>query len=191
MQMLRGLEEENRRLREQLEYKQRVGFEMIPARVIGRTASTWWTFLIIDAGSERGLQTEMPVLTENGLVGKIAEVESLHSKVLLLTSETCRVAARIEGTGENGIVHGDRVQESNEPTLNLDHISRQAEITIGARVYSSGLGQVFPAGVLLGTVREVTRRDLDLRVRITPSVDFSSIQDVFVVDMESLEELVP
>ncbi len=182
MQLLRGLQEENRQLREALDYRQRSVFELLPARVIGRDASTWWNTLEINRGENDGVEVDLPVLTERGLVGKIVSTTPGSARVLLVTDESCRVAAYIEGTGEKGIAAGERVQSGAAPELKLDYLSKHADLNPGQKVYTAGVGGgVFPSGVLLGTVREIRARSLDAQASVVPAVDLSSIENVFVV----------
>src|SRR4051812_30879253 len=100
-QTLRGLEAENNQLRNALHYRERAKFQLMPARIIGRDASTWYHTVTIDRGSkEHGIEPDMPVLTQEGLVGKTTIVSDYSCVVVLITDENCKVAANVEGTRE-------------------------------------------------------------------------------------------
>ena len=101
--------------------------------------------------------------------------------VLLVSDENCRVACSVEGTREQGIVSGERVTGSVSPLLDLNFLSKQADVRTGAKVYTSGVGGVFPSGLLVGVVQSFRVRELDGQARITPAVDLSHLEDVFVV----------
>lgn len=183
MQLMQGLQEDNHKLRNALDYRNRSVFRLIPARVISRNASTWWNIITINRGFQEGLETDMPVLTESGLVGKVTTVAKDISTVVLITDENCKVAAAIEGSREKGIVNGPRISaNSSLVLLELNFLSREAQVAPGNRVYTVGIsGGIFPSGILLGTVKEFHSRELDGQARLEPAVDFSHLEDVFVV----------
>lgn len=181
-QTLRELEAENNRLRAALGYRERSVFELVPARVLSRDASSWWNTVKLDRGFAEGVDGDMPVLTEEGLVGKVTTSARGMSIAVLLTDETCRVAARVEGTNETGIVSGQRVSGSAKPELVLNFLSRNADLQPGTKVYTAGVsGAVFPSGILIGTVKEFRTRELDGQAILEPAVDFAALEDVFVV----------
>jgi len=123
----------------------------------------------------------MTVLTDEGLVGKTTTVSDTISIVLLISDENCRVASTVEGTREQGIVTGERVTGSLTPLLDLNFLSKQADLKPGQKVYTSGVGGVFPSGLLVGTVRSLRVRELDSQAKLAPAVDLSRLEDVFVV----------
>lgn len=180
-QTLRGLEAENNRLRNALGYRERSVFQLMPARIIARDASTWYQTIKIDRGAEELIEPDMPVLTEEGLVGKTTVVGPHASTVILIADENCRVAATVEGTREQGIVKGERSSNHGLPVISLNFLSKQANLIPGQKVYSTGVGGVFPSGVLIGAVKEYKVRELDGYATLVPAVDLSSIEDVFVV----------
>ena len=151
---LRDVEHEDNRLRHALAYRERSLFQLVPAEIISRDASTWWRTVTIDRGPEDGLAPEMPVLTDEGLVGSTTTVSANIAVVLLISDENCRVAASVEGTREQGIVTGERVAGSLAPMLDLNFLSKQADLKPGQKVYTSGVGGVFPSGLFVGTVKE-------------------------------------
>jgi rod shape-determining protein MreC len=180
-QTLRGFEAENRQLRNALGYRERAPFKLMPARIISRNPSTWYNQVNIDRGSVDEIREDMPVLTEEGLVGKTTVVSERWSTVVLIADETCKVAVTVEGTREQGIVKGERMSSSTTPVISLNYISKTANLQNGMKVYSSGVGGVFPAGVLIGAVRDFKARELDGFALVVPAVDLTTLQDVFVV----------
>ena len=123
----------------------------------------------------------MPVVTEVGLVGKTTTVSDTISVVLLISDENCRVAASVEGSREQGIVAGERVTGGLTPLLDLNFLSKQADLKPGQKVYTSGVGGVFPSGLLIGAVKSFRARELDGQAQLTPAVELSHLEDVFVV----------
>lgn len=180
-QLLRDLAEENKRLRNALDYRERSIFTLVPARIISRDSTTWWSTVKVDRGFADGIEPEMAVLTEEGLVGKTTTVSRHVSVVVLISDETCKVAASVEGTREQGILSGMRVSQVASPLLDLRFLSKDAPLRQGQRVYSSGVGGVFPSGILLGTIRAFTPGELEGTATVVPAVDLTSLQDVFIV----------
>ena len=108
-QALRDVEHEVNRLRHALNYRERAVFKLVPAEVITRDSSTWWRTVTVNRGKQDGIDSDMPVVTDEGLVGKTTTVSANIAIVLLVSDENCRVAANVEGTREQGIVTGERV----------------------------------------------------------------------------------
>jgi rod shape-determining protein MreC len=176
--------DENNKLRELIEFKQASPFKMSAARVIKRVSSTWWNTMIIDKGSLDGIGTDSPVITAVGLVGKTGKLAPHMAEVILLTDEMCRVSARIEGSLEQGIIAGERAGLDLRPDLRLRFLNRNALITPGANVISSGEGGVFPKDLLIGRVKRFEKKDISGEAVVEPAVDFSNIEHVFVVEMQ-------
>jgi rod shape-determining protein MreC len=180
-QGLRDVEREVNRLRHALNYRERSVFKLLPAVVIARDSSTWWRTITINRGKEDGVEGDMAVVTDEGLVGKTTTVGANISVVLLVADENCKVAASVEGTREQGIVSGERVVGGLAPSLNLNFLSKQADLKPGQKVYTSGVGGVFPSGLPVGTVKTFRVRELDGQAQIAPAVDLTHLEDVFIV----------
>src|SRR5437867_10142628 len=112
---LRDVEHEVNRLRHALNYRERSLFRLVPAEIVTRESSSWWRSVTINRGKEDGIDSEMTVLTDEGLVGKTTTVSDTISVVLLISDENCRVASTVEGTREQGIVTGERGAGSLTP----------------------------------------------------------------------------
>ena len=180
-QALRDVEHEVNRLRHALNYRDRSVFKLIATEVMTRDSSTWWRTVTINRGKRDGIEADMPVATDEGLVGKTTTASDNIAVVLLVSDENCKVAASVEGSREQGIVSGERVIEGLNPVLNLNFLSKQADLKPGQKVYTSGVGGVFPSGLLIGVVKTFRVRELDGQAQLTPAVDLSHLEDVFVV----------
>src|SRR5213075_2529705 len=180
-QALRDVEHEVNRLRRALAYRERSDFRLVPAEIVTRDSSTWWRTVTINRGKADQVEPDMPVVTDEGLVGKTTTVADNISIVLLVSDENCKVACSVEGSREQGIVSGERVTASLTPILDLNFLSKQANLSNGAKVYTSGVGGVFPSGLLVGTIQSFKVRELDSQAKVTPAVDLSHLEDVFVV----------
>src|SRR6266403_1742971 len=179
-QGLRDVEHEVNRLRHALNYRERSVFKLLAAEVLTRDSSTWWRTVTINRGKQDGIEADMPVVTDEGLVGKTTTVSDSISVVLLVSDENCKVAASVEGTREQGIVTGERVA-GQSPLLNLNFLSKQANLQPGQKAYTSGVGGVFPPGLLIGNVKDFRARELDGQAQLVPAVDLTKLEDVFVV----------
>ncbi|MEY2439311.1 MAG: rod shape-determining protein MreC [Verrucomicrobiota bacterium] len=180
-QALRDVEHEVNRLRQALNYRERSVFKLVPAEVVARDSSTWWRTVTINRGKENGIEGDMPVVTDEGLVGKTTTVSNSISVVLLISDENCKVASSVEGSREQGIVSGERVTGGLTPLLNLNFLSKQADLKPGQKAFTSGVGGVFPSGIPIGAVKTFRVRELDGQAQLTPAVDMTRLEDVFVV----------
>jgi rod shape-determining protein MreC len=157
---------------------------VVAARVIRRNPATWWQTVEIDAGSNRGIGTQLAVLSNEGLVGKIDRLDNGgdRSSVLLLTDEKCQVSARVEGSPEVGILSGQRGGFDGDPMLRLRFLSANAAVRQGQRVFTTGRGGIFQPNILLGTIHSVEKEGaLDSEALVRPSVNFEDLGAVFVV----------
>jgi rod shape-determining protein MreC len=181
--LMRETQSENQRLRLALDFRARSPHRLVAARIISRDSSTWWNTVRINRGFEDGVEADQPVVTDNGLVGKTATVSKNEAIVILVTDESCQIGAKIEGTREQGIVSGVRVQEhAQEGILQMKFLSKNAKITADMEVLTAGVAHgSFPPGIVIGKVREFQRRALDGQAVVEPAVDLSAIEDVFVL----------
>ncbi len=150
---LREVERENQDLRVMLDFAEtRPGLELrgaqIVARVIGQESNNFLDFIMLDLGSEHGVAVGMPVLTDQGLVGRISEVTNTTSKVLLITDASSAVNAILQSSRVNGVVRGNPGDD-----LLMDYIPQGVLFSVGEIVLTSGLGGNFPKGIPIGQVR--------------------------------------
>ncbi len=181
--LTRDLEKENAQLRHALDFKKSTQFDVVAARVIRRHPTTWWQTVDIDAGEERGIGTQLAVLSNEGLVGKIDRIykDQNRASVLLLTDEKCQVSARVEGSPEVGILSGQRGRFDGNPLLRLRFLSTDAALHQGQKVFTTGRGGIFQPNILLGTIESVQKGALDSEALVRPSVNFVDLSTVFVV----------
>src|SRR5207248_1924921 len=132
-QALRDVEHEVNRLRHALNYRERSVFKLVPAEIVTRDASTWWHTVTINRGREDRIESDMPVVTDEGLVGKTTSISNTISVVLLVTDEDCEVAASVEGTRRPGIVSGERVAGGLTPMIDLNFLTKQANLQPGQK----------------------------------------------------------
>ena len=182
VQHLEKIAEEVDHLREALKFPQREKFSAVTARILRRNPSTWWQTAIIDRGSNEGVTDFQPVLSAEGLVGKVDVANASESTILLLTDEKCQVSAKIAGTHEVGILSGQRTQSGASPVLRLRFLSPNARgVKSGMKVFTTGRGGLFPPDILLGTIEKYRTGSFDAEAIVRPSVDFENVQTVFIL----------
>ena len=193
VRILEALEAENNELREQLGFAPNSAHKLVMCRVLARgDASGWWETVRLDKGTKDGLAVDMAVITRDGLVGKTISVSRNTADVLLITDPNCKAGAEFARTGAFGISagrevpsSGDRIVEMRYPSVPaaVDYIPRNSEVRKGDKVITSGLGTVYPRGLLIGTVEsvEVHNSGLYQAARIMPTANLEKLRYVFVV----------
>jgi len=150
----------------------------VAASVIGRDPSPFVKYVIINRGSDDGLRRGMPVVTAQGLVGRVAAVTAGAARVQLITDPDSSVNIRLEPTAAEGILVGSLTGK-----LSLDMIPQEASVQTGNLVLTSGLGGNYPANILIGQVANVHRKETDLfqTADVQPTVDFSRLEIVLII----------
>lgn len=156
----------------------------ITARVIGREQAALSKTFWINKGSAHGLKSGMPVIVPPGLIGRLTDVSWHSSKVLLLIDENSNVDALIQRTRVQGIVRG-----AGSRGCMVRYISKIQDVKEGDVVMTSGMSNIFPKGLLIGTVSQVDHKDvgLFLKIRVTPFVDFSTLEEVLILAADQKE----
>ncbi len=150
----------------------------VAASVIGRDPSPFLHYVLINRGSDHGLRRGMPVVTSQGLVGRVAAVTPGAARVQLITDPSSVVNVRLEPSTADAVLNGSMTGD-----LTLDQIPQDLEIRPGDLVLTSGLGGNYPANVLIGQVTGVRSRATDLfqRASVQPAVDFNELEVVLVI----------
>ncbi len=181
-QQLREYKAEAQRLKTLLDYKQanQEQYDLVVARVIGRQPNNWFKIITLDKGSTDGISQGMPVISADGLVGRVSNVSYNSSQVTLITDREMAVGAIVQNTRETqGIIEG--MGESD--TLRMINIPYYSKINQYERVVCSGLSQFYPKGILIGYVQSVEKEanGLLLSAVITPAVAFDKLEEVMVI----------
>lgn len=150
----------------------------VAAAVIGRDTSPFVKYVIINRGSDDGLRRGMPVVTQQGLVGRVAAVTAGAARVQLITDPASSVNVRIEGSGAPAVLNGSVTGE-----LLLEMVPQSAGVQPGDLVLTSGLGGNYPSNILIGQVINVRKRETDLfqSGAVQPVVDFNRLEIVLVI----------
>lgn len=175
------LREENARLRQQLEFHQKLPYFNIPVEVIGRDPSKVYSSFVVSKGYLDGIRKDMAVVAGQdgtvGLVGKVVEVGLTSSVVQPILDANLFVAARLENTRYEGLVAG---RGNNRESLTMSYVqkSAQSEIRPGDVVVSAGLDSIYPSDILIGRVVDVVSKEYQtsLEVHLQPVLDFDRLE---------------
>ena len=162
-------------------------YNPIQATVIARNPDQWEEKIILNRGVSDGVEVDMAVLTAQGLIGKVSLVTQNTSTVELVSTQNpnYRVSAMVIG-GEEGIFGLIEGFDAERRELLLKRIDAEVEIEVGQQVVSSGLGGIFPKGLIIGEITEITIDEFGLTqlAYIKPSADFTLLNHVMIADRE-------
>lgn len=180
------LKAENERLKELLNYTETLGdYQFVTATVIGNSQGVWFEVFTINAGRNKGIEKNMAVVSSSGLVGKVTEVGATWSKVTSIIDTSSEVSVMVERTRDVGIAHGlFSINDDNQ--LELYYLPSGYDLVPGDVIVTSGMSDIFPKGILVGTVSEVERLTAEntagkRNAIIVPSVDFGHLEEVLVI----------
>ena len=153
-------------------------YQYVGATVIGRDPSPFVKYIQINRGSDDGLRRGMPVVTQQGLVGRISKTTASAALVQLITDPSIEINIRLEPVGAEGILSGSITGD-----VSLDFLHQEARVEPGVLVLTSGLGGSYPPNILIGQVTSVRSQDFDLfqSASVQPVVDFEQLDIVLVI----------
>lgn len=193
---IESIESENIELRRQLEaLKEELNitytlsdYEYLNATVISRNVGYWYNKITIDKGTYNGVKKDMVVINSSGLIGKVIRTTTFTADVRLLTTSDTnnKISVHISNGDNNlyGLINGYDYENN---ILELEGISNTRDVNIGDYVYTSGLGGIFPSGILIGSVTEITTDSYDLAkiIKVKPASDFNNLNYVSILKRKS------
>ncbi len=189
-------ERENERLRSMLSFQRIFPWKIRAAHVIARDPANWWRNVQIDLGKRDGLRVDLPVLTSEGLVGRVSEVSETRARVVLIGDANCRVAAMVVDTqitsGRNARTETNTVDHGvittgtsvlDESVVELGFLSKASQVKPGQEVRTSGLGGIFPRGILIGQVIDTRPVEFGLYTvaRVKLAMKMNLLDEVWVM----------
>ena len=182
VQSKKDLAAENERLKTLLNLKDEVKYPVRTAKIIGRDPSNWFNDSVINQGSYNGVKLNMPVVANGGLVGRITAVSPLTSQVTLVTDEKFGAGAVVGEIGDSnalGVVSGTDDRE----ILQMRYVPGSVDVQIGQPVFTTGQDGIYPAGLKLGEIVEVSggSATASKTIYIKPAAQLSSMQEVAVL----------
>lgn len=177
-----SIRQENQRLRREVLWRDQVPWRLRLARVIGQDPSNWWRSLWIDLGNRESVAVDMPVLTADGLVGRVAEVGYTRSRVVLVGDPNCRFSALVVPTRDKGIIMPDETSFDRQ-IVRFTYVPSTVTLRPGAAISTSGDGGVFPKGIPLGQIVDVATNTfgLYLEARVRLNANLNRLEEVWVM----------
>ena len=181
--------EENKRLKNLLDLQEgKADMTTVAATVVSKDYERWYKGITINKGKSSGIQKGDPVITADGILGIVNEVGTNWAKVTTIFDSESAIGAKFTRTGDIGVVEGD-IELADLAKCKIEYISGTASIINGDILVSSGIGELYPSGIMIGTVSEV-KVDAMGKIEyaiVEPSVDFDNLYEVLVVTGFSTE----
>lgn len=180
VRQLEMVQAENKTLKEYLnlsnQYKQ---YTTVPAYIINKDTSNYSKVFVINIGSDSGIEKNMTVIAAEGLVGNVISVTKNTAKVQTLVDSSNVVSATLENSKDTVIARG--MLEKNQ--LKATYVSTSTTLTQGEKLYTSGMGGIYPKGIYIGTLKEITntKNITDRAFIIETAVDFENLETVLVI----------
>ena len=189
---LNNLRQENQRLKELLDYADTVEeYERVTAPVIGRSQGIWFNQFTVGAGRNQGVEEDMAVINGAGLVGRVTSVSANTCKVTAIIDSTSDVSVIVERTRDYGFVRGLLEAGGGDDTMELYFLPMGNDLVPGDVLVTRGADGVFPRGLSVGSVLEVSRSSEDAEDRdalVSPTVDFLRLEEVVILTHGPEEE---
>lgn len=162
--------------------REHIDYDFEKATVISRESGNYMTIFTLNRGSMHDIETGMPVITDDGIVGYVSEVGSNWCKAVTILETASSVGAYVERSGELGLVEG--VYELRDSGVcRMSYLPSDADIKVGDRILSSGIGSFYPRGLLIGKVTELTPDEYgrNLIATVEPSADLVNLKTVMII----------
>jgi len=171
---------ENERLKGLLNVKDSyTDYEIVTAQVIGNTPGAWFSEFTVNVGTNDGIEPDMIVLMEGGLLGRVISCSHSYSKVVSLIDSTSGVPALIERTRDTGVI---KPSLSEDGMLEMNYLTADSDIVPGDKIVTSGLGGIYPKGIEIGHVVEVANdSSADIKVIVQSNIDFAHVEEVVII----------
>jgi len=167
---------ENHRLRSLLDFRAQLPYATVAAEVIGSSPGEGSNTVLIDKGGDSGLGNDFPVVTPEGVVGKIVAVYPHSAQVLLLTDPAAGAGGLLESSRAQGVLKG-----TGQGLCRMEYVMNGDAVSPGETVVTSGLDQVYPKGLPLGTVMTVGNGNIYKNILVKPAAALDRLEDVLVV----------
>lgn len=187
-QRIAEIESENLQFREALvssghlariaSMRDEIEIPMLPAEVVGLDVAPWFRSVLVDRGTQHGVEPGYPVITHEGVVGVVTATSSHAAKTMLLLDRQSAVDALVQRSRARGVLRG-----IGRERLEFEFVVRGADVVVGDEVVTSGLGGIYPKGLRLGRVSELREAGgrLTRIAVIDPAVDLGQLEQVFVM----------
>ena len=189
---LTGYREKINELREALKLKSQFeDYEIIGANVIAKDPGNWFDVFKIDIGKKDGIDVDYPVITSTkGLVGRVISTDLTSSKVISIIDEDSVISCWLSKSGGGHVIVKGDLSLKEEGLCHMYNIPINIDVSFNDVIETSGLGGIYPKGILVGRVKEIRHSDseLDRYGVIEPEVDLKKLQEVFVLKRKEIKE---
>lgn len=171
------------RLEGLLDLKRQVALPVIGARVIAYDPSLWSRCALIDQGKAQGVKNGLPVLAPEGIVGRVVETYPQYAKVMLIVDRKSGAEVMVQRSRVRGILQG-----KGGWSCSLDFVPKSADVQVGDLVLASGLGGIYPKGLVFGKVTGANKKNPGIyqEIEVTPTADLSALEEILVIKVASL-----
>lgn len=176
LQLLSVRAAEANRLRALLGFKAHLSYPSVAAQVIAWSPDPGSEAVFINRGSADGVAREMPVITPQGVVGKIAAAYRHTAQVLLLTDPSSGAGGLVQSSGVQGILRG-----MSHGLCEMRYVMDDEKVVPGDAVLTSGLDQIYPRGLMMGTVIRAQDGNIYKQIEVRPAVDLNRLEEVLVM----------
>jgi rod shape-determining protein MreC len=166
-----------RHLQELLALKDKLTFEPIAARVVGKEPAYWYQTLVVDRGKKDDILEGMIALAPGGVVGQVMHTSDNYSKILLANAPSSAIDAMVQKNRTRGILKG-----AGEKGFVLQYVLKTADVEVGDFIVTAGIGGVFPAGIPLGKISKIEKKQRGMfqEIEVEPSIDFQKLEYVLL-----------
>lgn len=176
-----NLQAENERLKSLLNLTKSGGYNSVSAEVIARDPSVWFDLVTINRGSSSGIVVNMPVVTGEGVVGRVIATSPVTSQIILLTNDKSAVGAIVGQIGASnafGLIRG-----KGRDTLEMNHVSGQEKVEVGSVIMTTGQDRIYPPGLKVGEIIEVKTGSVSSSqtISVKPTANLGSLREVAVL----------
>ncbi len=174
---------DNDNLRDKLNIKERYNhFEIIYADIVIKNYDNFDETFVVNKGTKDGVKQKQTVITEDGLLGYISSAQETTSIVTTILDPNVSVGVEIASVNKNALVKGD-FSLKNEAKLKLTYIPIDTEVSVSETVYTSGIGEVYPKGIPVGTIEEVINKknEIDRYAIVKPLADINNVKSVGII----------
>jgi len=187
-QQVDAMRAETARLREQalatqrlerlLQFRGQLPYRTVAARVVGRDPTAWFNTFVVDRGARDGIKRNAAVATTEGLIGRVIEVSPTTARVLLIADARSAVGVLLQGSREAGVVEG-----RGGVILHLRYLSPSASIHMGDVAVTSGLGGIFPRGLVVGKILKLVKEESGLlqEAEVAPAAPLDRVEEVLIL----------
>lgn len=184
-------ETELKRLRKLLDLSEKYSeYPSVGANVIGRGPGNWFDTIIIDKGTKDGIEEGMNVLSGDGLVGIVVEVQDRSSQIMSIINDESNVSAMSLKTSDICMVNGNE-ETIEEGYIGIEDIDRNAKVAEGDEIITSNISSKYLAGLTIGKIKDIKLSDskLSKTAKLEPAVDFKHLQEVLIIKKLKSDEI--